>query len=135
MSNILTGKEALIALAEGKTIENWNGSIWWGVEGNWQIDAFLKTDRKFRIKPLKLRINGVDIEAPEKNSDPDLELLEWDQDYWLVDLANYPECVSPQKWKGDPPEYAWADRGLIHLSKENALAHAKALIGASGGTS
>ena len=134
MSKILTGKEALIALAEGKTIENWNGSIWWDVEGTWQLDVFLKTDRKFRLKPHTITINGVDIEAPEKNDDPDLELLEHDQDYWLVDLTNYPDFVIPHKWKGDPPEYVWADRGLIHLSKDAALLHAKALILASGGT-
>lgn len=65
--SILTGKEALIALAEGKTIENWNGSIWWDVEGTWQIDVFLKTDRKFRLKPRTITING--IEVPECGKD------------------------------------------------------------------
>lgn len=62
--SILTGKEALIALAEGKTIENWNGSIWWDVEGTWQLDVFLKTDRKFRLKPRTISINGIEVPAP-----------------------------------------------------------------------
>ena len=62
--SILTGKEALIALANGEEVENWNGSIWWDVEGTWQIDVFLKTDRKFRLKPRTITINGIEVPAP-----------------------------------------------------------------------
>ena len=62
--SILTGKEALIALANGEEVENWNGSIWWDVKGTWQIDVFLKTDRKFRLKPRTITINGIEVPAP-----------------------------------------------------------------------
>lgn len=62
--SILTGKEALIALANGEEVENWNGSIWWDVEGTWQLNVFLKTDRKFRLKPSTIKINGIEVPAP-----------------------------------------------------------------------
>lgn len=64
MSNLISGKEALIALANGEEVENWNGSIWWDVEGNWQLDVFLKTDRKFRLKPRTITINNIEVPAP-----------------------------------------------------------------------
>ena len=64
MSELISGKGALIALANGKEVENWNGSIWWDVEGTWQLDVFLKTDRKFRLKPRTISINGIEVPAP-----------------------------------------------------------------------
>ena len=138
MSNLISGKEALIALANGECVEytnsctpSWHELSVSGVSINEIISPKFN---KFRLKPHTITINGIEVPAPEKNDDPDLELLEYDQDYWLVDLANYPEYVCAHNWKGDPPEYAWADRGLIHLSKDAALLHAKALILASGGT-
>lgn len=143
MSELISGKEALIALASGKEVEYWcetDPSIQkrWALIKNhneYKLSYFLedKPRFEFRLKPHTISINGIKVPAPEKNDDPDLELLEHDQDYWLVDLANYPNFVILHKWKGDPPECAWADRGLIHLSKDAALLHAKALILASGG--
>lgn len=61
MSKLISGKEALIALANGEEVENWNGNVWWAVESNWQIGAFTKTDRKFRIKPKTTILNGVEV--------------------------------------------------------------------------
>jgi hypothetical protein len=62
----------------------------------------------------------------------DLELLEKDQQYWLVDLTS-PDLASQYKWHGSSEEYSWAERGLIHLKKQNAISHAKALIQATVG--
>lgn len=64
MSNLISGKEALIALANGEEVEVWNGTIWWDVEGNYQINVFLKTERKFRLKPRTITINGIEVPAP-----------------------------------------------------------------------
>ena len=66
---LISGKEALIALANGEEVENWNGSVWWSVEGTWQLDVFLKTDRKFRIKPKTILLNGIEIPAPFEPKD------------------------------------------------------------------
>lgn len=64
MSELISGKDALIALANGREVENWNGSIWWDVEGTWQLNVFLKTDLKFRLKPRTITINGIEVPAP-----------------------------------------------------------------------
>ncbi|ENU57367.1 hypothetical protein L291_0248 [Acinetobacter guillouiae MSP4-18] len=61
---LISGKEALIALANGEEVENWNGNVWWAVESNWQIGAFTKTDRKFRLKPRTITLNGIEVPAP-----------------------------------------------------------------------
>jgi len=66
---VISGKEALIALANGEEIENWNGSVWWSVEGTWQLDVFLKTDRKFRIKPKPMLLNGIEVPPPFEPKD------------------------------------------------------------------
>lgn len=76
MSKLISGKEALIALANGEEVENWNGNIWWDVEGTWQLDVFLKTDRKFRLKPRTITINGIKVPAP-------FEPKEGDK-YWII---------------------------------------------------
>ena len=64
MSELISGKEALIALANGEEVQIWNGNIWWDVEGDYQIDVFLKTERKFRLKPRTITINGIEVPAP-----------------------------------------------------------------------
>lgn len=61
---LISGKEALIALANGEEVQIWNGNIWWDVEGDYQIDVFLKTERKFRLKPRTITINGIEVPAP-----------------------------------------------------------------------
>lgn len=60
MTNLISGKEALIALANGEDVENWNGSVWWDVDKTWQVGAFM-ADRKFRIKPRTITINGIEV--------------------------------------------------------------------------
>jgi hypothetical protein len=53
-----------LILANGGEVENWNGNVWWAVESNWQIGAFTKTDRKFRLKPRTIALNGIEVPAP-----------------------------------------------------------------------
>ena len=63
---LISGKEALIALANGEEVQIWNGNIWLDVEGDYQINVFLKTERKFRLKPRTITINGIEVPAPFK---------------------------------------------------------------------
>ena len=80
MSEIISGKEALIALANGKEVQVWNGNIWWDVEGNYQINVFLKTQRKFRFKPRPILINGIEVPAPFEPNE--------DDKYFFIDPVN-----------------------------------------------
>ena len=80
-SKLISGKEALIALANGEEVQIWNGNIWWDVEGDYQIDVFLKTERKFRLKPRTIKLN-VEIPAPFEPKEGDV--------YWHISPVN--EC-------------------------------------------
>lgn len=71
MSKLISGKEALIALANGEDVEYENS------ENNWfdvvndvvSLDCFLKDHLKFRLKPRTITINGIEVPAPfEPNS-------------------------------------------------------------------
>ena len=66
---LISGKEALIALANTEEVQIWNGNIWLDVEGDYQIDVFLKTERKFRLKPRTITINGIEVPAPAEDED------------------------------------------------------------------
>ena len=63
MTELISGKEALIALANGEDVENWNGNVWWDVDKTWEVGAFM-ADRKFRLKPRTITINGIEIPSP-----------------------------------------------------------------------
>ena len=73
---LISGKDALIALANGKEVQIWNGNIWRDVEGDYQINVFLKTERKFRLKPRTILINGIEVPAPFEPKEGDL--------YWHI---------------------------------------------------
>lgn len=60
MTNLISGKEVLIALADGIEVENFNGGAWCSVDESSEVGAFL-SDRKFRLKPLTITINGIEV--------------------------------------------------------------------------
>lgn len=60
---LISGKEALIALANGEEVENFNGGAWCSVDESSEVGAFL-SDRKFRIKPRTITLNGIEVPAP-----------------------------------------------------------------------
>lgn len=92
MTELISGKEALIALANGKEVQIWNGNIWLDVEGDYQINVFLKTERKFRLKPSTITLNGIEVPAP-------FEPEKYESCYLLHDLY---ECgYIKTSWKFD----------------------------------
>ena len=64
MSELISGKEALIALANGEEVQQWNGNIFWDIDSNWQVSVFFQEGRKFRLKPRTITINGIEVPAP-----------------------------------------------------------------------
>lgn len=79
MSNLISGKEALIALANGQEVEYWcenSPSIQkrWTLIRNlneYKISYFLEDNTKFefRLKPRTITINGIELPAPFKPKD------------------------------------------------------------------
>lgn len=76
---------------------------------------------EYRRKPRTINING--FEVPE----PVWEPLEDMQEYFVPSLA-YDAGADCHTWHGDKYDFRWLEKGLIHLTKEAAATHAKALL-------
>lgn len=134
MTNLISGKEALIALANGK-------DVLWRTKTDAEAKCFKKQtpdleivlsgncDYRFWIKPHTIAINGNECPAP----------ILWDSlpdgtEFWIADPTRHDgEYTRYLVWDGQSCDVQHLQRGLVHLSKENAVAHAKAIILASGG--
>ena len=74
MTNLISGKEALIALANGEEVEGNIGSGWVdiSVDQKLSIRSFITETNdygdavQFRLKPRTITINGIEVPAPFK---------------------------------------------------------------------
>ena len=77
--SILTGKEALIALANGekvqakyKDVPEWSDL---SLSSKFSLDRFIDLSFKFRLKPRTITINGIECPAPFKPKDGDIYFI------------------------------------------------------------
>jgi hypothetical protein len=89
-----------------------------------KFDPISLTGYKFRRKQPLITVNGFEVEAPVKNWDS----YEHGDSYFYVELTenNYYEVNS---FLDDDIDNLVMQRGLVHFSKEGAIAHAKAMLG------
>ena len=81
-----------------------------------RLDAFTWT------KPVTtIKINGHDVPAPERVAPPKCTK------YWVPQVTASASRVFFQ-WDGDVVDMLHLTRGLVHLTEEAAVAHAKALL-------
>lgn len=78
-------------------------------------------DYEYRIKPRTININGFEVPEPVS------EALEYHTEYFKVNLESDEFC-SEYMWQGDRFDNHWLHLGIIHLTKEAAQFHAKALL-------
>ena len=64
MSELISGKEALIALANGEEVEFFYRDAWDSIGEMIVIDHFISDKFKFRLKPRTITINGIEVPAP-----------------------------------------------------------------------
>ena len=66
MSELISGKEALIALANGKEVEcRTNEKNWINANSKYHhLSLFFNDYFQFRLKPHTITINGVEVPAP-----------------------------------------------------------------------
>ncbi|UUN99173.1 hypothetical protein I9054_006910 [Acinetobacter bereziniae] len=64
MTNLISGKEALIALANGEDLQWRDGDFrqWNDVNDELRLGIF--NDCEFRLKPRTITINGIEVPAP-----------------------------------------------------------------------
>ena len=134
MSKLLTPQEALQAIAEGKKLEySWFGIDDWRYfnhfENRLTIESIFRGSCSFRLCQEMITVGDVSFPKPES------EPLEINTDYWVAEASyGYYATANPTLWVDDSQDRLYLKRGLVHLSKENAIAHGKALVKLSGGT-
>ena len=92
---LISGKEALIALANGEEVQQWNGTIFWDIDMRWQVSVFFQNERKFRLKPRTITINGIEVPAPFNPP----ENLDNSRLWWVLDTdqeCGYSQCRNPK---------------------------------------
>ena len=63
MTNLISGKEALIALGSGKEVE-YKSIDGWGDASLIHAFEFLDNNYEFRLKPRTISINNIEVPAP-----------------------------------------------------------------------
>ena len=71
MTNLISGKEALIALGSGKEVE-YKSIDGWGDASLIHAFEFLDNNYEFRLKPRTITINGIEVPAPFEPRDGEL---------------------------------------------------------------
>lgn len=128
---LLTPPEVVQALLDGKKVEI-RGVIYpqnsgWKPLNEHEIHIRVLTNGLFIFRLAQEMITIGDVSFPKPASEP----LADGTKYWLVSLSYQPYAY---KWSNAECDNLYLRMGLVHLSKENATAHAKALIKLSGGT-
>lgn len=128
MSNKLSYDEIIRALKEHKAVEyrGLGHDEWFKLSGMSDVNVFLSDDIEFRITSEMVVVGGVSFPKPE------LKPLKDGDKYWVADPAAIHYTLA-SRWVGDKLDKLALSRGLLHKSKEDAIAHAKALIELSGG--
>ncbi|WII94684.1 hypothetical protein LU276_06550 [Moraxella haemolytica] len=130
---LLTPQEALQAIIDGKKVEI-RGVIdsqnsGWKPLNEHEIHIRVLTNGLFifRLAKEMITINGVSFPKP------DSEPLEIGQEYFVCDIVSK-GFYDIFEWENRKLDQDFLKYGMIHLTKEDAIAHAKALIKLSGGT-
>ena len=79
---------------------------------------------RIRVKPSKptIVVNHITVPAPA------VRMMSYGESFWLADVA-YRNPLTPElrKWAGSARQIEWLNKGLVHDSKEGAVAHIKAM--------
>lgn len=124
----LTPTQALQAVQDGKTVEIYRNEY-----DGWQrfyphhyyCSIFFDDGVKFRLGQEMITVGNVSFPKPYMG-----EMEDW-RTYYEVSLGKH--GFRNDVWRDRDYDKWTQRRGLVHLTKENAIAHAKALIELSGG--
>ena len=84
------------------------------------------TAAKYRRKPRTHMVNGVEVPAPMRDAPAN------ETKCWFSNPLNegFADCLC---WRNLPYQHTWLERGLLHTTKEAAVANAMAMIGRPAG--
>lgn len=126
----LTPAELVQAIQDGKKVEfrMMSSDTWFELKEWKSVKLGELLDAVWQYRLAQETITVGDVSFPKPESEP----LEDADEYWVV-ASTYADYVTSFVWRGDQFDKWALSRGLVHSSKENAIAHAKALIKLSGG--
>ncbi|AKG19276.1 hypothetical protein AAX09_07710 [Moraxella bovoculi] len=133
MSKLLTAPEVVQALLAGKDVEctramDSQSNDWYSLN-QYETSISMLTNGLFIFRLAQEKVTIGDVSFPKPVSEP----LKKGTKYWFAGLGSE-RCAFSYDWDDDETDKRILRRGLLHLSEENAVAHAKALIKLSGGT-
>ena len=118
----------LNALAEGEEIQyllHPSSSYWKTLPAECFIRAMVNGDlgspELYRVKPKTMNINGYEFPEPVRTK------LNDGDTYYIPDVLSYDFYIS-DGWSDTGQDLKFLNLGLIHLTKEAAIQHAKALL-------
>lgn len=79
---------------------------------------------EYRRKPKTITVNGIEVPEPIR------ETPKIGDQYYLAYPVSSSEFVR-YFWANVPEEKSWIEKGLLHFTKEAAIAHAQAMIAPS----
>ena len=110
----------IAAAAEGKVVQCLSS------DGSWSDSAGAFTSLcKYRVKPEEpktIKVNGFDVPEPMRDEPAENAT-------YAVAQPSEGDYYNEFSWGGCPLETNWLQRGLLHSTKEAAVAHAKAMLG------
>lgn len=108
-----TSLEIELLIAQGQWIRTENPCWSAGVE--------------YRIKPKTITINSIEVPKPESDAPTEGTIYHFP-------TPNSAYSTNYYRWENNNTDKLLLKRGMVHLTREAALQHAKALILVSGGT-
>ena len=81
-------------------------------------------DFEYRRKPKTITVNGIKVPAPAR------EAPKMGEKFFLVNPAASTLAVA-YSWSNGRYDNEWLNKGVLHLTEEAAIAHAKALLAPS----
>ena len=122
-------KQALIAHLQGDHVEARSSHMdvpWQNfIEYHRNVQLYLIDDPdfasacEFRLKPRTITVNGREVQAGEEK--PPIG------EFFFVDIESS-DCFGSTVWVGKRLDRLRLERGLVHLTKEAAIAHARAML-------
>ena len=116
--------EILRAIADGKSIQYYRDDTWVDISTKQALGNLALRygpPESYRVKPPIVTINGFEVPRPESKPLPN------GTNYWIP-LLSTSSLVGHFQWSGATIDLRNLNRGLIHLDRKDANAHALALL-------
>ena len=124
---LLNAIEVVQALEFGERVQMLVGDEWRNLNPALiTLEQLIRSDTKYRRAPENITVGGVSFPKAESR-EPKFGSI-----YFLPIMDNHPFFMK-QTWNDSDVDNVFLKRGVVHLTRDAAIQHAKALIKLSGG--